>query len=509
MDRRVNIRPGVSVLSVLKNLNYKYWFALAEFVDNSIQSWRASRDRIAQQEGANARLVVDVRLDSHDGGRIIIRDNAGGIPRAEFPRAFKAAAAPTDRSGLSEFGMGMKSAACWCAREWTVRTKPLGENLEYSVHFDIEEIVNGQIEHLDVDEAAAAPEHHYTEVVLQGLHEIPTGRALGKVKSQLADIYREFTRSGELLLKFNDVELRYDEPPVLNAPYFRNPSGPSRSWRQPIDFDFGGGLRAHGFAALLETMSPTRSGFALFRRGRVIQGVGEEGYRPKEISGQVGSHQYKRLFGELHLEGFEVAHTKDGFKWDENEEAFLELLKEDLSTEAIPLLQQAKFYRVTETVADLQRGAETAGSNVANALERNASEVVAQLRSEQAPTSIPEILPSTPTLTRREITLLFSPWTWIVSIEQATDAAAHWLEISERPTSAREGVRRLGIRLSLTHPFMVRFAGADPEIIEPILRLAVALALSETIARESADPGAFGRIRENVNELLRRVLSAP
>ena len=37
--QRVNIRPGVKVLSVLQHLNYRPWFALAEFVDNSIQSF--------------------------------------------------------------------------------------------------------------------------------------------------------------------------------------------------------------------------------------------------------------------------------------------------------------------------------------------------------------------------------------------------------------------------------------------------------------------------------------
>ena len=36
------------------------------------------------------------------------------------------AAIPPDRSGLSEFGMGMKSAACWFAPRWSVRTKALG-----------------------------------------------------------------------------------------------------------------------------------------------------------------------------------------------------------------------------------------------------------------------------------------------------------------------------------------------------------------------------------------------
>ena len=41
----VNIRPGVSVLSVLRHLNYRPWFAIAEFVDNSIQSFLTRKIR--------------------------------------------------------------------------------------------------------------------------------------------------------------------------------------------------------------------------------------------------------------------------------------------------------------------------------------------------------------------------------------------------------------------------------------------------------------------------------
>ena len=125
-EERVNIRPGVSMLSVLRHLNYSYWHALAEFVDNAVQSWVANRDQIATLPGAPKQLRVEIDLDPRDGGVITVRDNAAGIRRSEFSRAFKPAAIPPDRTGLSEFGMGMKSAACWCAHEWSVRTKPLG-----------------------------------------------------------------------------------------------------------------------------------------------------------------------------------------------------------------------------------------------------------------------------------------------------------------------------------------------------------------------------------------------
>lgn len=34
----IEIRPEVTILSVLRHLNYKAWFALAEFIDNALQS---------------------------------------------------------------------------------------------------------------------------------------------------------------------------------------------------------------------------------------------------------------------------------------------------------------------------------------------------------------------------------------------------------------------------------------------------------------------------------------
>jgi hypothetical protein len=510
MDQRINIRPGVSILSVLRHLRYSYWHALAEFVDNALQSFLANRERLTKIDGEPRPLQVDIVLQPTDGGVITVRDNAAGIARSEFPRAFRPAELPLDRTGFAEFGMGMKSAACWCAHGWSVRTKPIDSKSEYIVRFDIDSIVSAGIEELEVLESPADERAHYTEIRLEGLHKTPTGRTLGKIKEHLADIYRDFCRRGELVLTFDGEVLKYEEPKILVAPYFKEEGGAPREWRLPIDFDFGGGMRAHGFAAIRERASTTRAGFALFRRGRVIQGSGDEGYRPEKIFGKSNSFMYQRIFGELHLEGFEVTHTKDGFKWDDNEDVFLDLLKEELSKDAMPLLQQARGYRVGERTEDLRAGAEEAGNHVADALQRNAAPVVADLRGDQSASPVPAQLPPANALVRREIELQLAPWTWIVTIEQTADPAAEWLELGDGPSRPdRNRVRRLGLRLSLAHPFMQRFAGSDPDLIEPILRIAAAIGLAETIARESAEPNAFGRIRQNVNELLRRALAAP
>ena len=119
---RINIRPGVSVLSVLSHLNYRPWFALAEFVDNAIQSFIDQRVQLSSLDNEDCKLRVAIEIDTDDSGRITIRDNAAGIAAADFPRAFRPAQLPPNRTGLCEFGMGMKSAACWFAPKWSVRT---------------------------------------------------------------------------------------------------------------------------------------------------------------------------------------------------------------------------------------------------------------------------------------------------------------------------------------------------------------------------------------------------
>src|SRR5205823_5211700 len=123
----INIRPEVSILSVLSHVNYTAWFALAEFVDNSLQSFLDYRGELLSADGAAYKLRVSIEIDTYDRGRITIRDNAAGIHESDYERAFRPAAVPLNRNGLSEFGMGMKSAACWFAQNWTVRTTALDE----------------------------------------------------------------------------------------------------------------------------------------------------------------------------------------------------------------------------------------------------------------------------------------------------------------------------------------------------------------------------------------------
>lgn len=506
-DERVNIRPGVSILSVLRHLNYRPWYAMAEFVDNSLQSFLSYR---AELESAGTTAVhVEIERDD-DGGRLIIRDNAAGIHAKDYPRAFRPAEIPPDRTGLAEFGMGLKSASCWFAPRWTVRTSALGEPIERTVTFDIDRIVRDDLEQLDVSTRSVAPEAHYTEIILTELFRPVRGRTVTKIKEHLGSIYRVFLRRGILALSFDGDPLSFVEPAVLVAPWFRDPSSEPRRWRKEIDFDFGEGQRVYGFAALRERGSTAEAGFALFRRDRLIQGSGDEAYRPGYIFGASNSFTYQRLFGELELDGFEVSHTKDGFQWEEHEEIVLELLKEELDREPLPLLSEAEGHRTRVKQEDVRAGAQIATDRTADVLARDAAPVIEEQIDEPDPGPTPDALPPAELASRRSIEIVCDGVAWQIELELSTDpAVSDWLYVSDAPTPATGGPRTLGIRIGMAHPFMERFAGTgDAEQIEPLLRVAAALALAEITAREAGVRFA-GSIRLRVNQLLREALCNP
>ncbi|MEM8556303.1 MAG: ATP-binding protein [Bacteroidota bacterium] len=507
---RVNIRPGVNVLAILQHVSYAPWYALAEYVDNALQSFLSERERLA--EVGTGVLQVNIDLDTSDQPRLTIRDNAAGIAEADYPRAFRPAEVPPDRSGLSEFGMGMKSASCWFSPQWTVRTSALGETTEKTVVFNIGQIVRDSIEELNVSAEPAPADRHFTEITLLDLHRVPRGRTVGKIKEHLADIYREYTRSGDLSLRFNGELLTYEEPDILIAPFYKTQDEEPVTWRKKIDIDLGDDLYARGFAALRETGSTSKAGFALFRRKRVIQGSGDEGYRPPFIFGRSNSYTFQRLFGELYLEGFGVSHTKDGFQWQESEQAFLELLKEQLNEDPVPLLSQAEGFRKRPRPEDVKKGAEEAAERTASVIERDVAPVIERISEDTARVSPSETLSPAQLVTRQVRTVRFKDQTWQVVLELSHDpAVGDWVEVSDgvlEGTETEKGIRQVGVRMSLVHPFMERFGGSEAQDIEPLLRMAVAIALAETAAYDSAVEHA-STIRRNVNELLRYALSRP
>jgi hypothetical protein len=214
------------------------------------------------------------------------------------------------------------------------------------------------------------------------------------------------------------------------------------------------------------------------------------------------------LFGELHLEGFEVSHTKDGFRWDENEEPFLELLKEYLDTDDLPLLRQCEHYRSLASRRDRTRAATQGLTQAGDAMAASMPDVLPRVADQPLAETQTTPLPPQPTLATRELNFNFRGTPWCVRIELSDDPAeSDWLSVSDRPSDGTDP-DTIDIRVSMAHPFMVAFAQTDAEAIDALLRVAAALALGEKLARR-AGVRSTGTLRRNLNQILREGLSQP
>lgn len=344
MITSVNLRPSIGMLYNMRHMNYEQSFALAEFVDNSIQSFLDNEDQIKSIHGETVTLVVHIIL-ANDTLHII--DNAGGINEQDYRRAFSAGERPPGVAGLSEFGMGMKAAACWYANNWEIKTTALGEPVLRTVSCDMTDIVNSETEEVEVESESVDPQSHFTGILLSNLLQKPYGRGYVKIQEYLSSIYRLFLQTGQLQLYCFNKFLSYpDATEILHAPHYSEMAGYDhiddvperlkREWKTAIDFELQG-IRVSGFAALRGRGVARGAGFSLFRNRRLIV----ENYLPPEIFGSPNSGITQRLFGELHIEGVGVSFAKDSFNWNENlENDVVETLKELLSLE----ISQARHF---------------------------------------------------------------------------------------------------------------------------------------------------------------------
>lgn len=312
----VDIQPPNEIYGTFARLNYKPWYAIAEFVDNSTQSFFSHRRELAAAEG-QALLDIDVIYD-RTSNNLTISDTAYGMDATTLARGMRISTPPPDRTGRSEFGMGMKTAACWFGPRWTVDTTQLGDPTRYRLTFDIEELSKTGEARIAVKELREKPEHHGTTITIEDLRKPIVGRQIEKIRKLLTSMYRVDLDSGVVKLRWNGEPLLYDEPALWNE---EREGGGIIELRQPIDAVVTDPATqtqhvVTGWLGILETMSSSQNGFALLRRGRVIIGGPDEGWRPTELVGSVGSHSWKRLVGQLHLDDFPVNFTKDGFAWD-------------------------------------------------------------------------------------------------------------------------------------------------------------------------------------------------
>lgn len=342
MGKKINIRPTTSVYATYKNIKYDPWTAIAEFVDNSTQSYYDNKKQLSETkywDGLNVEIIYEKYAS---GDKLIIKDNAYGMDFNDFQRAI-VLDSPPKKPTRSEFGMGLKTAACWFGTNWSVESTCLGSDIKYIASVDVEALHKYKNEEIEVQEEKVSPKEHGTIITIWNLNRTIVGRQIAKTKDQLRGMYRVDLRSGEIKISYNGEELQYEEPAVLEETL---PDGSTKKWRQEISFEIPykeSSLHVKGFIGIRETASTSSAGFALIRRGRVIVGGYENAYRPEEIFEKSNSFVYQRLFGELNLDDWPVTQTKDAFDWYSGLE---DDLIEKLNEVCKEYKKKAKEYRV-------------------------------------------------------------------------------------------------------------------------------------------------------------------
>ncbi len=361
----VDITIGTNMFARMPDMKNTPSHVLAEFVDNALQSYRDNKERLEQAE-PDYHLTIEISFEWKEektDSIIRIRDNAAGVNERQYLEAFKLANTPDNNKGLNEFGMGMKTAALWLGELWSMKTTALGDNVVRTTTFDLNKVMANSLQSLPIFSSEAEINEHYTQIEITNLNpNAPTAKSLQRIKDELSSIYRKSLRSHEMTLIVAGEELTFVESPVLQAPFARTPKGPVITWRKDIDFEFGQ-YKAKGFIGILRDINATKNGFVLLRRGRVIIGAENDGrYFPKSLSGSSGTFRYKRLFGELELEGFDVAFNKNDVRDRENLEALMDALKSVIHTRDFDLWSQAEEYRLdvrTKQINKIVRGHNT------------------------------------------------------------------------------------------------------------------------------------------------------
>ena len=348
MGRKLNIRPTSGVYATYKRLSYQPWTAIAEFVDNSTQSFYDHKEELLSTKyykGLN--IHINYVEDNISGDRIEILDNAYGMEWFDFQRAVVLDKPPVNNTGRNEFGMGLKTAACWFGSLWSVESTQLNSKIRYYVEIDVDEIGKYKTEEINVKEDIVSEKEHYTKIIIQKLNKKISGaRTVGKVKELISSIYREDLRSGLINIYYNGTQLAFKETPIFIE---TDRDGNTTEWKKEVFFDIDYEntiLNVHGFIALRIPGSTKDAGFTLLRRGRVIVGGSEHNYRPTELFGESNSYTYQRLFGELHMDNWPVTQAKDAFDWHNSglEELFILKLQEYTKD----FRKKAEDYRVRE-----------------------------------------------------------------------------------------------------------------------------------------------------------------
>ena len=357
----IQLQLGLEVIKNYKRLSYTPWHAIAEFVDNSTQSYFDNKKALDKAYAeSNEKLEVSIVYDK-DEGLLRVTDNAMGMSYDELNRAMHVGEPPPITSGRSKYGMGLKTSACWIGNLWSVRTKKLGDTNEYKVIVDVNTVASGNND-LPFEKNDRHPkENHYTIIEIRNLNRVLYGKTTKKIQDFLRSMYRQDLRKDLIILSWNGIPLKWEDSKNM---FLKAADGSlySKGFEFKID-----SKNVKGWVGVLEKGSRAKAGFSILHAERVVKGW-PDSWRPESLYGQIqGSNDLvnQRLIGEIFLDDFEVSHTKDGILWEGDDE---DKVQKGLKKYCIDYVEVCRTHR--KYGADQRRPSEIETSTAIDELKR-------------------------------------------------------------------------------------------------------------------------------------------
>lgn len=510
----LNIQPSASILHVFSRLSYKPWYAIAEFVDNSTQSYISHSDELAASPEFE-KLIVSVKYDA-EANILTIIDNAYGMEIERFRDAILLDSRNESQSGRNEFGMGLKTAASWFGKVWKVTSTQYGSTNRYTATINIPELDKLHLQNTKIYRDYVATDTHGTEIIIEQVTKKITGsRTIGKIRDLLSSMYRRDINNRNIEIWFNDEPIVFEEYPILTN--FRD-----KSWKKELDFTVDFDDRSYhvtGFVAIMNPGSFPKAGFALFRQDRVVIGGTDSNYKPAQIFGQAQSQKSLKLFGELNMDDFPVNQAKDGFIWDDGlEDAFTDALKDNIQ-EYIDIADMSIKERANEIHFSDQASSElqqNVSSVIDNAFSTDNTDRQEKQNNPQTDDPIEDTSPDDPSndkstgtdimeyietvlnvepideivSTTRTYSVPMSPVIHVdFSVQWARGCNKYWIEYTETDTDKYE------VLINIDHPFFMPFTKEDgfQKVLE---KFALAFILAEHQAKLGSNKQGY--IQSNV-----------
>lgn len=536
----IDISPSVTTYELYTIATYTHWFAIGEFIDNSLTSAYKNWEQLDALYKGKYELIIDIDFD-YDKKTLKISDNAAGILKTDIQRSLRAGEPPEDTSLLSVYGVGMKMSSFWFGRSLEIRTFPISSEHGYEVGVDLDEIKKTRSAKIDVEEIKGK-KLPGTDIYIEKIKpdRILHTTGVTKLKLLLASMYRIYLSnpSRKVIIKYNGIELNYVDPPILNEPYWPDREGPEKDkptvrWERDFTYKTKSNKVITGKVGLLANMSRDLTGFLLHYKGKGMGGIGSidsgdeinqqdvrdarEYYRPPKIFGQEGGNRYQRFVGSFDISALGKTSSTDKPNWAGDEEyEFAEALAEFLKDPNFNMWAMAEHYAPKRLIKKLKQNSTpttdftveevTALSTFFNTNIRgeairhidNESDLSHQrpledLRSlNKAPKN--EFVPSDQPLQIRDSSKHVH--TFITTFIENPEYILFDLETKSEFSHE--------IRINIGHPFIKKLQWGNPAVREAVVQLIYLMSIPEVFLSLRNDRTAF---RHKINEIADSTLS--